>query len=67
MRPLPDAPAPRKLICGRCGASFDCGLGGDCWCADEPFRLPMPEPVEDCLCPTCLRAAASAAAEQDIH
>jgi hypothetical protein len=65
-----DSSMPRRLICARCGATFDCGLGGDCWCAAEPFRLPMPLPapttaaVEDCLCPTCLRVAA---AERDIH
>jgi hypothetical protein len=70
MGPRPDAPAPRKLACGRCGTSFDCGLGGDCWCAAEPFRQPMPIAApksgadEDCLCPACLRTAA---AKQDIH
>jgi hypothetical protein len=55
--------AARRLICARCGAAFDCGLGRDCWCAGFA-RLPMPAPgsVEDCLCPACLRAAASAAA-----
>jgi Cysteine-rich CWC len=72
-----DDSAPRPLTCARCGVPFDCGLGGDCWCAAEPFRLPMPKPapkltpepgsVEDCLCPICLRAAASATAAQDIH
>jgi hypothetical protein len=64
MGPRLDAPSPRKLACGRCGVAFDCGLGGDCWCAAEPFRLPMPALApesgvsEDCLCPACLRAAA---------
>jgi cysteine-rich CWC protein len=57
---------PRRLACARCGASFDCGLGGDCWCAAEPYRLPMPasqpaSDAEDCLCPACLRKAAAAA------
>jgi len=53
--------APRRLTCARCGAAFDCGLGGDCWCAAEDFRLPMPasESGADCLCPNCLRAAAA--------
>jgi len=37
-RPGEFSPA-RKLICARCGAAFDCGLGGDCWCAAEPVRL----------------------------
>ena len=50
----------RELLCARCGAAFHCGLGGDCWCAAEPVRAPMPAPGsdEDCLCPACLRAAA---------
>jgi hypothetical protein len=56
-----DTPAPRRLSCQRCGAAFDCQLGGGCWCAAEPMRLPMPaaESGEDCLCPACLRAAAA--------
>jgi len=60
------AAQPRRLACARCGASFDCALGGDCWCAAEPYRLPMPAAqAGDCLCPACLRktAAAAAAAE----
>ena len=60
--------APRRLACARCGAAFDCSLGGGCWCAAEPYRLPMPDAAaqdsprdapEDCLCPACLRAAAA--------
>ena len=47
----------RQLVCARCGATFECRPGGDCWCAEEEFRLPLPEATEDCLCPTCLRAA----------
>lgn len=59
-KPSPDA-APRRIACARCGAPFDCGLSRDCWCAAEPYRLPMTAaPVEDCLCPACLRKAASA-------
>jgi hypothetical protein len=59
MEQRPQQPAPRKLRCGRCGAAFDCGLGDDCWCAAEPFLLPMPSgDAEDCLCPACLRASA---------
>jgi hypothetical protein len=52
----------RHLVCARCGAAFECGAGtGACWCADEKFRLPMPEDnAEDCLCPRCLQAAAAA-------
>jgi uncharacterized protein len=52
----------RAVACARCGAKFECGATADaCWCADEDFRLPMPESdAEDCLCPRCLRAAAAA-------
>jgi len=58
-----DSPARRRLACARCGVTFDCSLGGDCWCAGEPYRLPMPdEGKQDCLCPACLRAAAAARA-----
>jgi hypothetical protein len=52
----------RRLACARCGAAFECGAArGSCWCAEEEFRLPMPQADgEDCLCPACLRAEASA-------
>jgi hypothetical protein len=57
-------PAPRRIACARCGASFDCGFSGDCWCAAEPYRLPLTNArIEDCLCSACLREAASARAE----
>jgi hypothetical protein len=55
---------PRQLACARCGAAFECGATvGKCWCAEEDFRLPMPaaNSGEDCLCPACLRKAASSA------
>ncbi|HEY7997274.1 MAG TPA: cysteine-rich CWC family protein [Pseudolabrys sp.] len=64
------APAPppgRRLACARCGTAFDCGLGGaspgECWCAAEPYRLPLTAAgaSEDCLCPECLRKAAAQA------
>jgi hypothetical protein len=55
------APATRRLACARCGAAFDCGLGGDCWCVAEPYWLPLTNDTsEDCLCPDCLRKAADA-------
>ena len=55
---------PRKLACARCGTAFECGLSTDCWCAAEPYRLPMTKAwLEDCLCPTCLRKAAAARAD----
>jgi hypothetical protein len=58
---------PRRLACARCGAVFECRSGGGCWCADEPYRLPLTAAgaAEDCLCPACLRKAAAAAAAQD--
>jgi hypothetical protein len=55
------APLPRRAVaCARCGTVFGCDLGGDCWCAAEPFRLPLPDDAAagDCLCPDCLRALA---------
>jgi hypothetical protein len=56
--------AGRTVTCARCGMAFSCGLGGDCWCAAEPYRLPMTKAaVEDCLCRDCLRKAAAAPAE----
>jgi hypothetical protein len=56
-----ESAAPRRLACARCGTVFDCSLGSGCWCATEPYRLPMPdEAAEDCLCPECLRAKAAA-------
>ena len=64
MTPAPAAQSLplRRLTCGRCGTAFDCGSGSAdhaCWCMDESYRLPMPEPAAgDCLCPACLRAAA---------
>jgi len=41
--------------CPRCGAEFTCNPGADCWCAALP-PLPMPDAVERCLCPPCLKA-----------
>jgi hypothetical protein len=54
------APAPRRLACAQCGTTFECTLGGPCWCSAEPYRLPVPDAgAADCLCPACLRAAAA--------
>jgi hypothetical protein len=51
---------PRELACARCGTTFACRPGGGCWCAEEAFRLPVPEAGgDDCLCPACLRALAA--------
>jgi len=60
----PDAAPPRWIYCARCGTPFECGLAADCWCAAEPYRLPMTKASrEDCLCPACLRKAAAALAD----
>ncbi len=66
---IPNA-SKRRLSCARCGSAFDCGVGGrdgGCWCADEPYRMPMPTTTtEDCLCPACLRKlAAQSAGERE--
>jgi hypothetical protein len=51
---------PRRAVCARCGASFACDPGGDCWCLYVDVRLPMPVAGETCRCAECLRAAANA-------
>ena len=60
--PQQSAALTRKLACARCGAAFECRLDGGCWCAAEPYLLPLTAAgiIEDCLCPACLRAAAGA-------
>lgn len=50
----------RRLICSACGIEFGCDLSGNCWCAEEPAKLPMPATGGDCLCRDCLRKAAAA-------
>jgi hypothetical protein len=52
-------PRSRRLACSGCGTAFTCGLGVDCWCAEETARLAMPAGGEDCLCRDCLRKAAA--------
>ncbi len=57
-------PTERRLICEGCGQEFGCGRDdiGACWCNAEAYRLPLPAqagPLADCLCPACLRRAAS--------
>jgi len=60
----PPPSSSRRLVCARCGTAFECKPGGDCWCAAEPYRLPLSAAgaAEDCLCPACLRQAAAAPA-----
>jgi hypothetical protein len=60
-----EATAPASSSCSRCGAAFSCNPAGDCWCKEEPDRLPMPPAAEKdagCICPACLRAGAAGAA-----
>jgi hypothetical protein len=54
-------PLSRRLTCSDCGTEFGCDLSGDCWCAEETAKLPMPTAGGDCLCRDCLRAKATAA------
>jgi hypothetical protein len=62
----PARTSPRRLACARCGTPFECGAPGECWCAAEPYRLPLTPvgEIEDCLCPACLRKAAAAASRR---
>ena len=53
-------PLSRRLICSDCGTEFGCDLSGNCWCAEETAKLPMPTTGGDCLCRDCLRAKAAA-------
>jgi hypothetical protein len=63
-----ETPEPRRLACARCGAVFDCTRTQECWCNDQSFRLPMPSSdAEDCLCATCLAAAAAKSGDQAIE
>jgi hypothetical protein len=50
----------RRLTCSACDTEFGCDLSGNCWCAEEPAKLPMPATGGDCLCRDCLREAAAA-------
>lgn len=56
----PDTTRPKT--CPRCGAGFGCSTSGTCWCAEEPYRVPMPKAgateYDDCLCRSCLREVA---------
>jgi hypothetical protein len=56
-----EKPAARRLSCSGCGTEFICELSGNCWCAEETTKLPMPTEGRDCLCRECLRKMANAA------
>jgi hypothetical protein len=54
----------RRLICESCGAEFGCARDNiaECWCNAEAYRLPLPPAAgrtAECLCPSCLRQAAT--------
>jgi hypothetical protein len=65
--PQPSATAARTLACARCGSVFECARADGCWCAAEPYRLPLTAAGanEGCLCPACLRQAALSSSFRD--
>ncbi|WP_447968420.1 cysteine-rich CWC family protein [Nitrospira sp. M1] len=46
--------------CSRCGVSFGCTSGHDCWCQDVSLTRAQLQWIEsrydNCLCPDCLMA-----------
>ena len=43
--------------CARCGAPFTCGMEAglpECWCAQMPRLLRVPEAPAGCYCAACL-------------
>jgi hypothetical protein len=65
------AQAPKQKICEACGIQFPCSSsGGPCWCEDvKVSRETLAEirsRYNECLCPKCLTAAASAAKSTSI-
>jgi hypothetical protein len=65
-----DDPKSGSSRCPRCGARFECGMGGagPCWCADYPRVMPVPQANAGCYCPACLAelTAQQAAAESTV-
>jgi hypothetical protein len=42
-------------FCSQCNAAMSCDPGHDCWCADLPHALPVPDRgTTGCLCRDCL-------------
>ena len=41
---MTDLRPPSSITCPACGNTFACAPDGACWCMDEAFRLPMPDP-----------------------
>jgi hypothetical protein len=63
--PKSAANSPRQKVCEKCGATFDCHAPwGPCWCDEVKLKTEtlasLRAKFKDCLCPTCLKAAAAA-------
>ena len=47
-----------KETCPRCGAGFECGKSGKCWCYEVDVLVSVLDKIQDtydsCLCPDCL-------------
>lgn len=54
-----------KETCEACGAEFGCEPAGNCWCFGETIPAETLAEIQGryahCLCPACLRQAASVA------
>ena len=57
-----------EKVCPQCGVPFECRQETGCWCAELPWKIPVPEdkrdPAKGCLCPECLRAVLGRKTEQ---
>ena len=49
--------------CPRCGAAFECGKSGKCWCYEVDVPVSVLDEINDtfdsCLCPDCLHELAA--------
>lgn len=44
-----------EILCSRCNAPMSCKTEHDCWCAEFPRVLPVPEKTTaGCFCRSCL-------------
>jgi hypothetical protein len=64
--PRSPAQPPKQKICEACGTQFPCASPwGPCWCEDVKVSTQTLAELracyDECLCPKCLTAAASAA------
>lgn len=52
-----------KDTCPRCGAKFDCGKSGKCWCYEVDVPTQIQEAINSkystCLCRNCLQLLAA--------